>query len=212
MAAEKTDTTIIFDFDGTIADSFLTTIQEIYKVAHPNELLPEEDISRLRAMTMYQLSRALHIPWWRILFLTRRVRRLMRIDLSEIMPITGMESALRKLSKRYKLFVLSSNSTSNIQSFLRRNEIDTCFSGIFGNASPLTKKRKLARLIEQFEIDKQHAWYVGDERLDVRAAKHVGIRAIAVSWGYSNIHVLERQRHIALVFSPEELCTLFNTQ
>lgn len=211
MAKDKTEEAIIFDFDGTIADSFLTTLQVIYKATH-QAALPNEDISRLRAMNMYQLSRALHISWWRLIFLTRRVRRLMRDEMSGIILIPGIEEAIKILSKQYKLFVLSANSTNNVRAFLHRNEIDNYFSGIFGNANPLSKRRKLLELIERNGLSKQHSWYIGDEAQDIKAAKHVGIKSIAVAWGYSNIHVLQAQRPDALLFSPDELIVLFNAQ
>ena len=211
MVKSKTSTAIIFDFDGTIADSFLTTIEVIYKATH-HKALPNEDISRLRAMNMYQLSRALHIPWWKLFFLTRRVRHLMRDKMSGIGLVPGMDTAIDSLHKEYKLFILSSNSTSNVKAFLRSNEIDTYFSGVFGNANPLSKKGKLTELIERNGLSAQHTWYVGDEARDIKAAKRAGIKSIAVTWGYSNIHRLQAQRPNELIFSPDELIALFNTQ
>ena len=210
MAKDNTGEAIIFDFDGTIADSFLTTLQVIYKATH-HEALPDEDISRLRSMNLYQLSRALRIPWWRLVFLTRRVRRLMQSEMKGIILIPGMDVAIKTLSKQYKLFILSSNSTTNVKAFLHSNEIDNYFDGIFGDANPLSKRRKLSELIERNGLSKQHSWYVGDEARDIKAAKLVGIKSIAVTWGYSNIHVLKGQQPDELIFSPDELSPLFNS-
>ena len=102
MAKEKSKAAIIFDFDGTIADSFLTTIQVIYKATH-HTILPDEDITRLRSLNMYQLSRALHIPWWRLLFLTKRVRKLMRDEMKGITLVPGMDTAIKSLSSKVYL-------------------------------------------------------------------------------------------------------------
>jgi phosphoglycolate phosphatase len=211
MVKAKTDTAIIFDFDGTIADSFLTTIRVIYKATH-HAPLPYEDTSRLRSMSMYQLSRALNISWWKLFFLTRRVRRLMREEMSGIELIPGIDTAIKTLYRENKLFILSSNSTSNIREFLYRHEIDTYFSDIYGDANPLSKKRRLAELIEQKSLSKLRTWYIGDEAQDIKSAKRVGIKAIAVTWGYNNIHRLQAQSPDELIYSPDELSALFNKQ
>lgn len=211
MIKDKNKAAIIFDFDGTIADSFVTTIQVIYKATH-HTVLPDEDISRLRSLNMYQLSRALHISWWRLLFLTKRVRRLMRDEMNGITLVPGMDGAIKSLSSKYKLFILSSNSTENVMSLFQKYEISSYFSGIYGYANPISKKRKLAELIEQNGLLKFDTSYIGDEVQDIKAAKKVGIKAVGVTWGYSNPHLLKRQKPDELVFSPDELRVLFNVQ
>lgn len=204
-------TAIIFDFDGTIADSFLTTLQIIYETAH-SRLMPNEDISRLRSMGMYQVLRELRVPWWRYIFLIKRIRRIMRNDLNKIMPVAGLSVVIESLQKKHKLFILSSNSISNIRAFLQQNDMDSYFSGIYGNISPFRKEHKLEAILQQNGLSKQLTWYVGDESQDIKAANRLGINSIAVAWGFSNIHVLERCHPTALIFDPSKLNTLFSKQ
>lgn len=195
---------VIFDFDGTLADSFMVAIH-VFCEATRRELMPHEDISRLRGMGARQLLRELRIPLWRVPLLAWRVRRMMHRQLERIDLVPGIADAVRKLSKKYRLFVVSSNSPENIRYVLGRFGIVDCFDDIYGNAQPLRKQRTLRRLLRDKSLQPDSVWYIGDATGDVEAAHHVGAKSIAVSWGYNNIAALERHHPDALVFTPEEL-------
>lgn len=197
-------TVIIFDFDGTLADSFMVAVNVFCEITR-REPMPREDISRLRGMNMQQLLHELHIPLWKIPFLAWRVRRMMHAQVERIDLVPGVVDIVRKLSKKHQLFVLSSNSTANIQYVLRRFDIADCFAGIYGGAQPLYKYRSLRRLLQDKHLTANGVWYVGDTTGDIEAAHYVGAKSIAVSWGYNNIAALERHHPEALIFTPEEL-------
>jgi HAD superfamily hydrolase (TIGR01549 family) len=203
---------VIFDFDGTIADSFLVALGVVYEAAHKNKSLPKEDISRLRAMSLRQLLQTLRISWWRAFLIVRRIRRLMHGSMNEVSVVPGMVEAIKALQTKHKLFILSANSLTNVRGFLQRYEIEACFIDIVGNAYPFGKERRLVEIIHQNNLLNDQTWYVGDEAQDIKAAKNAGIKSAAVTWGYSNIHVLETRQPDVLVFSPDELISLFNKQ
>jgi phosphoglycolate phosphatase len=203
---------VIFDFDGTIADSFLATLKVVYGAAHKNKSLPREDISRLRAMSLRQLLQTLGVSWWHAILIMRRIRRLINGPMNEALVVPGMTEVIRALETKHKLFILSSNSLTNVRDFLQRHEIDTCFTDITGNAYPFSKKHKLVKMIRQNDLLNDQIWYVGDEPQDIKAAKKASIKSVAVTWGYSNVHMLETQQPDVLVFSPDELISLFNKQ
>jgi phosphoglycolate phosphatase len=205
---QKINEVIIFDFDGTIADNFLATLQLVYEAAH-RQPMPDEDLSRLRGMGMFRLSRALKVPLWKIPFLVGKIRRLMRIEIRSENIVPGMDDAIKSLHKKHKLFVLSSNSVAGMREFFVRYELETCFEEIVGNANPIHKQRQMAELIDKHKLIPGHTWYVGDEGLDISAAKSAGLKMAAVSWGYNDVRLLESHEPDKLVFSPEELITLF---
>ncbi|MGH7141883.1 MAG: HAD-IA family hydrolase [Candidatus Saccharimonadales bacterium] len=206
-----TTSAIILDFDGTMVDSFVVTLDILYGLTH-TQPLRNEDISRLRGTGMVRLLRELQVPWWQVFFLARRVRHLMSNQMTEIQLVPGIAEAVKALSKKHKLFVLTSNSANNVSSLLERSGIDSYFTNIYGNANPLHKAHELSRMLKQNNLSKKLTWYVGDEPQDIHAAKDVGIGSIAVSWGYSNIHILKSHRPDRLVFSPDELLALFAKQ
>lgn len=198
---------IIFDFDGTIADSFWVMLQILHElIGRP---FVKEDVSRLRGMRSRQILRVLKIPMWRAVFLAARARQLMSQHLEEITLIPGIDEALRTLAKTHTLYILSANSVVNARHFLERNHIADVFTGMYGDVQPWLKGRALRNIARARKLVPSETWYVGDGYLDIKAAHHAHMKAMAVAWGYSNIHVLESCHPEALVFSCDELVTQF---
>lgn len=209
MSGER-NKAIIFDFDGTIADSFPTALRIVHDLFGWH--LSQDDVSRLRGMKTLQILRELHIPLWRAPFLAAKVRRRMIAQMDQIPIIPGLDQTVKLLAREYKLFVVSTNSAANVQAFLRRFDIDTAFVALCGGALPWNKARMLKRLLRAQLLQKADTWYVGDTDMDIAAAHRAGIRAVAVAWGYSNIHILEQHHPEALVFTGEELEQHFREQ
>jgi len=202
---------VIFDFDGTIADSLVATLHVLYDLVH-HKPLPKEDISRLRGMGIRAMLHALHIPLWRALLLISRTRHGLTRYMDDIELIDGMDNAVRELSKTHELFVLSSNDVPSIRVFLKRFHLDRYFTDVVGEATPWYKSRALKRLMRQHNLASSTTWYVGDRTWDVQAARRVHAKSVAVAWGYSNLHVLRSNQPDALVFTPEELVTVLQKE
>lgn len=204
-------TAIIFDFDGTIADSFQAVVGELYKAVH-HETVESGEIEQLRYQSLLQTLRTLRISWWRALLVARDVRTRMVSDMGSINAVQGIPEVVQTLASTYTLFILSSNDERNVRKFLELHALTDYFADIYGDADPLNKSRALHRLVEAKRLTTAAAWYVGDQPWDVRAAHRAGLRAAAVTWGYSNSTNLKRQHPEALVSQPQELITLFAKQ
>ena len=197
---------VIFDFDGTVADSFSVALEVFYALTHREAFSPE-DLMRLRGMTLRQLSKELKIPMHKIPFLLIRGRRAMFEHMARVRLVEGMDEVIRTLCKTHKLFILSSNSPANIEALLSEYGLAECFEAIYGDVSLLRKRQKLRQILRQHRLVEATTWYVGDEARDVEAAKRAHLRVAAVSWGFNNIHVLASHEPTALIFTPEELIT-----
>ncbi len=195
---------IIFDFDGTLADSLYATLRVLYELIH-REPLPPEDVSRLRGMTLVQVLRQLKIAPWRALFMKEKVHNAMRDRMDDVALIPGVDEMIKALSADYQLFIASSNDAANVQIFLQRFELKRYFTGVYGDANPLRKARLLRKVIAENSLDSKRTWYVGDQPWDMRAAHRAHVHAAAVAWGFSNLHVLKATRPEVLAFSPGEL-------
>lgn len=195
---------IVFDFDGTIADSFPVALEIFYALTHTGPL-PDEDMTRLRGMTLIQVARELKIPMYVVPFLLIRGRAMMRKRMHEITMIDGMEEVIRELSEMYTLFILSSNSQRNITMMLAKYQLVDCFDEIHGSVPLLGKARRLRQIMKRHKLVPIETWYVGDEARDIEAARKSHMKTVAVSWGYNNIHVLKSHMPDALVFTPDEL-------
>lgn len=199
---------IVFDFDGTLADTFVLALTIFCELTH-RKSMPDEDVSRLRDMSPRALMAELKIHLWQIPLLGWRTRRMLAKRLHTIKLVPDISEAIRQLSRNYHLFILTTNSASNVRSVLARLNIADQFVGIYGNAGILHKEHSLRRLLRQNQLSAKDVWYIGDEVRDIEAAHHVGMPVMAVSWGFNNIASLERHHPDKLVFSPDELVSHF---
>ncbi len=200
---------IIFDFDGTLADSLYVMLRSLYWIIHHAQL-PPEDISRLRGMTIVQVLRELKIPLWRALFLFRSVHNSMRDQMDSVALVPGVDEMIRSLAQTHQLFIASSNDEPNMLIFLQRFRLKSYFAKVYGGANPMHKAHILRKVIHENGLDARHTWYVGDQSWDIAAAHRAGLRAAAVAWGFSNLHVMQSRHPEVLVFSPDELTQYFS--
>ncbi len=163
------------------------------------------DYYELRNLPTRDILKRLGIPVWRVPKLVTQGRKLLKKEASRIPPHTGIPALLAHLIEDgHELYVVSSNSPELVNSFLRRNDLAQHFNVVVGNIGIFGKAAALKRLRNTFEgLDKMY--YVGDETRDIDAAKKVGVRMIAVSWGYNGIESLGAHEPDYLVRRPAEI-------
>ncbi|HEY1835329.1 MAG TPA: HAD-IA family hydrolase [Candidatus Saccharimonadales bacterium] len=197
--------TIIFDFDGTIADSFDFVVSFLARQIGTQTLTPQQR-KHLEGLPMRAIAKELHIPKWRFPLLFFEGRRVMGGSMDKIEPFPGIETALRELHDQgYEFFALSSNRSKNIQLFLQRYELAKYFSKTQGNASILGKTHSLRVMLRRNGLQPHECVYVGDEVGDLQAARRVNVRAVAVSWGYNDGPMLSAGKPFGLANTPAEL-------
>jgi len=198
---------IIFDFDGTIADS-MPLIVSIFKNMAKKEGAPEfsdAQIEEMRNLSAIQLIKKLKISKFRLPFIMRSSRKKFRERLSEVKIIPGIFPVLQELKRKgCSLGILSSNSLKTINSFLNNNKLD-CFDFIYSDRSLFGKAGILKKLIKKYKFDVNSVFYIGDEIRDIEAAKKAGIRIIAVSWGMNSRKSLLENKPDYLAENPEDL-------
>lgn len=197
---------VIFDFDGTIAESLPAVIQVFEALTKRREKFSAKQVEAFRDLSVPELIAALGVPRWKAPLLLFRGRRMIRSYLHGIPLCKGIVPALERLhADGIPLYVLSSNSTENVHSYLRRHDLQKYFVGAYGGASLLGKAPRLLKLIEEEGLDTPHTWYVGDEIRDVSAARAVGLKIASVTWGYNTRAVLALKEPDAIVDTPAEL-------
>lgn len=196
---------IIFDFDGTIADSFALAVDIFYHVTGRAEPMPPHQISALRELSLPQVAIKLGVPWWKLPYLLFRGKRLFASRLKEVELVPGMGELVTQLAKGYDLYVVSLNSRRNVERFLDMHGQRDAFKFIFGNARFRGKAHILRKICKQGGYDRSMSCYVGDETGDIEAAHHAGLKSIAVAWGYNNIRALNRHHPDKIVFEPSEI-------
>jgi phosphoglycolate phosphatase-like HAD superfamily hydrolase len=201
---------VIFDFDGTIADSLEMTIETFNKLSEGygfKKVNPAE-IASFRKFTPSQILEKFKISKWKLPVLLKKGKDLFNSKIPFIKPFPGMKEILEKLrTENYTVGILSSNSKENIELFLKNNNIDSfsfihCESNLFGKSKAIRKV-----LVEQ-RVEKEEAIYIGDEVRDIEACKKCGIECIAVTWGFNDREILEKYNPDYLIDKPEQLLNI----
>jgi phosphoglycolate phosphatase-like HAD superfamily hydrolase len=197
---------IIFDFDGTIGDSFKVAVEIGHAITHRSQLVLPEEVVRLRKLRMLDVARELKLPKWQWPFLLVRGRRQMSKRLREVQPFPGIDGVLRELRRDgYDLYIMSSNSQRNIQRFMTAHGMITYISKIYSGVSLLGKARALRGILKETKLSPKDVIYVGDEVRDVEAANRVGMPCVAVAWGYNAPELLTEQAPMVVVRTIEQL-------
>src|SRR6266542_5771971 len=201
--------TLVFDFDGTIADSFELVVDIAYELTGlPKQ--SDEQVARLRHLPLIKADREMHIPLRMAPRLLVKGRQKMLERIHEVHPFPGIPEVLKELhANGYHLLVISSNSEHNVRSFLRTNELEAYFDGVYGNASIFNKASSLKRVLKRNKLDAADCFYIGDEVRDVVAASKVGMEPVAVAWGYQAKGALAKYHPYALLDQPMDLLQIF---
>ena len=201
---------LIFDFDGTIADS-VALAKEL-----ANEILPklgkdpltDKDIEKIRTMTIPQGFKYVGVPFYKLPSLVVQAKQIIGRRIGELQPIDGVVEVLEKLPENTHIGILTSNTEKNVMSFLRRHKMTKYFDYIDTSVGIFTKSRKLKQTIKRHKLKKKDTIYVGDEIRDVEAAKSVGMPVAAVSWGANHPKVLKEYNPDYLIKKPKDLLKL----
>jgi phosphoglycolate phosphatase len=133
------------------------------------------------------------------------VRKATTQKINQVSAFEGMPTAIEELAQGLPLFILSSNSHEAITDFLGRYELENCFRDVQTGSSLFGKAKKLSSLIKKKGLIKGQCLYVGDETRDIEAAHTVGIKCLAVGWGYSTPEALKKYKPDFLISNPSEL-------
>lgn len=197
---------IIFDFDGTIADSFDYVAGFLEKHVRRGHPLTTQEKEKLRGMTMKQMAIHLGSPWWYLPVLFIIGRRAMGKAIYDVPIYAGIGRVLEQLqAEGHELMIVSSNNNRNIKRSLKQHHLYKYFTDIYGNAGFFGKKRAISRIMYRNSIEPKNAVYIGDEVRDIVGAKGAGIRVIAASWGFDKREILESFGPTAIADKPQDI-------
>jgi phosphoglycolate phosphatase len=198
---------VIFDFDGTIADS-LPVVIELFHKWSKREPFNNEEIETLRDMTAKDVIKSVGVPLWRVPSLLARGRRDFTKYIGDIEIFKGVPEVIAELhNSGHELYLMSSNSSENVHKYLKLHNIDQYFEGIYGSGL-FNKASAIRRLIKKNKINRKSCYSIGDETRDIDAAKKVGIISIAVDWGFNANEILKSHQPDYLISKPTELLKL----
>jgi phosphoglycolate phosphatase len=203
---------LIFDFDGTICDTFTpNTIKAFYSIlpAKVKRKYSLESLDGLRNKSLSEMVEDSGVTQLEMILIGFRFRRLFSTLMKDFRIVSGMKESLARLhSSGARMFIVTTNKKSNIINFIKFNNIEY-FEFISSEFSLGKKHTKILKIINQFKLDKEKTYYIGDEVRDIIAARESGINAVSVTWGLNNKEVLQENNPNYLVDNPVELLEIF---
>lgn len=198
--------TLIFDFDGTLADTLPLLVRLTNRLApeYGYRQVQEADIDTLRNLHAREVIRWLRIPWYQLPRLARRFRAELRLQMPQVAPIAAVPTALDNLAVHFSLGIVTTNSVANVRTFLSTHRISH-FAFVYASRRLLGKRRTLRRVLRERRLVANHTLYIGDEVRDVEAAQSCGLDALAVSWGANNAIRLQQADPFSVVHRPATL-------
>jgi phosphoglycolate phosphatase len=198
---------LIFDFDGTLADTFDLFLDVFDEAAalyrfEPFDRKNQDYLRTLDARSILQYHR---VPTWKLPVIAQTTRKLMERHVETIRLFAGIESTIANLHRRgATLALLSSNSRSNAIRVLGR-EAASHFDYLECGVSIFVKRAKLRNLLARSGFAAADSILIGDEIRDAQAANRIGVTFGAVSWGYTAIETLLKAGAREYFSSPSEL-------
>src|SRR5512147_2769126 len=133
---------VLFDFDGTLANSFPWFESVLNLLAERHRFRPPSpgELDVLRRGTALEAMRSLGIPRWRLPFIAAHFRRLMHDARAPIPLFAGTSGMLETLVEGGVLLaVVSSNSERNVRRILGTHNASlvghfACGASLFGKA------------------------------------------------------------------------------
>jgi len=201
------DDILIFDFDGTIADThhYIVRISNILAPEYGYKTIADNEIEQLRDKSAREMISHLSVPVLKIPAILAHAKRIFHDGIDEIKLIAGMHDVLHDLHRLgYTMGIVSSNMEKNIIRFLQNHDIHI-FDFIHSTTKIWSKHHSISKLIRAKKFDRTAVTYIGDETRDITAARKCGIRSLAVTWGYNSEKALSCVNPDILVHTPAEL-------
>ncbi|QVR68089.1 HAD family hydrolase [Acinetobacter sp. BHS4] len=184
---------IIFDMDGTLVDSFSFFLGALNQLAKKYKFKSVElhEVEQYKHLSPKEIMKEMKVSRWKLPWIAKDFIRLMKERDQEVYMFEGMRDHLIELHNRgYTLAIITSNSKENCQSILGK-ELCELFSHIDGGSSIFGKAKRIKRVLNILNLNKEQAIYVGDQTTDGEAADKAGIDFAAVGWGYTSAEKLK---------------------
>ncbi|WP_242139549.1 HAD hydrolase-like protein [Sphingomonas sp. TREG-RG-20F-R18-01] len=197
---------VIFDFDGTLADSgdwFLSTVDHLadrFKFRR----VSRDEVEALRGKSTRDVIRHLGIPRWKLPAMGRYLHGLLAQQTDRIALFEGIPRVLHALREGgVRLALVTSNAEQNARAILGPHA--ALFERLECGASLFGKARCYRRVIRQSRVMVSDVLSIGDETRDIQAAHKVGIASGAVLWGYAHPDALVEMRPDLVFATPEQI-------
>jgi phosphoglycolate phosphatase len=198
---------VIFDYDGTLADSGQWFVDNVnrFAIKHGFRQVKRDEIELLRGMPTRDVVRHLGVKRWRMPFIAADMRQAVAEPGGTPKLFAGVDELLARVQAAgIRIALVSSNSEANVRvglgpSNAARIDDFECGVSLFGKAG------KLKRLARRRRLPGAEVLCVGDDTRDIEAGRLAKLEVAAVTWGYASERVLAAAGPDFLVHDMDEL-------
>ena len=199
----------MFDFDGVIADSgaiYLDTFMAVCSEMGFDQFNSKEDFLKLFEGNALLRLVKMGFPLRRLRQLAEDFRPRIEEANRRVRPFDGMADVLSELAGLYPVYVITSNVTEHIVSFLEKHAVEGV-RGVVGGDQEMSKAKRIRRVRRRHR--NRVPYYIGDTKGDMREAHRARVVPIGVAWGWHTVDTLREGRPQHVFDSPEALRAFF---
>lgn len=200
---------VIFDFDGTLADTYpwFLSISDEFAARYNLPRLERSALEALRKVDIRNISKLYNISFWKMTRMGTHLKKRMASEIEQIQLVDGMQEVIDGLHDRgIRLAVVSSNAEGNVRRVL--GEHNATYFETFECGVKLGGKRvKFEKILRRTGVAPNLTLSLGDELRDLKASRQSGIKFGAVTWGYADAETLQSHGPDALFKHPKEILT-----
>ncbi|MFF5514745.1 HAD family hydrolase [Staphylococcus capitis] len=205
---------LIFDFDGTIADSKECSIVATQKSFKERGL--EEPTVNLIEYYMgipieksFSLMSSVDLDDHQLEALIKTFRQNYKeVESSYLKLYKRMTEQLQSLSKDKQLFVVSSKKTDVLIRNLEILDIDHLFTEVIGSDKVNHYKPSpdgINYILNKYQLENEETIYIGDAIFDMQMANSAKVASCAVTWGTHSIEELKSENPTYIIHEVTEL-------
>ncbi len=197
---------IIFDFDGTIADTVPIMLDIYHKKAETKgwPVITPTTLVELKKGSIKQAMRWAGVKFWQIPGLLSMGRSYMKERANDIQMFDGIPQLMKDIPASTDLYVLSNNDSTTIEQVLIANGLNNKVR-VLPRPSLFNKDKSIKRLLKLNKYFNKDVIMVGDEVRDIEAGRKAKIHSVGVSWGLQDKSLLKKAKADEVCDSVGEL-------
>ena len=211
---------VIFDFDGTLADTkenIILTFQMTMKELGV-EIKSRQECAATIGLTLEDAFKVLYpgMAAEKYILLRDTYRRIFKENRKILVPglFPEVMETLEELRRRgYLMSIASSRLSPSLQSFLEDMKIAHLFEYAIGGDNvehPKPAPDAVLQILRHYNLSAEEAFVVGDMPFDINMATNAGVKSCGVTWGNADAAQLKESGANYIIDKMSQLLEILN--
>ena len=217
---ERDITLVIFDFDGTLADTkenIILTFQMTMKELGV-EIKSRQECAATIGLTLEDAFKVLYpgMAAEKYILLRDTYRRIFKENRKILVPglFPEVMDTLEELRRRgYLMSIASSRQSPSLHSFLEDMKIAHLFEYAVGGDNvehPKPAPDAVLQILRHYNLSAEEAFVVGDMPFDINMATNAGVKSCGVTWGNADAAQLKESGANYIIDKMSQLLEILN--